>query len=88
MLGATSGSLVGFCQRPASRWRAGRKDSPWYPSMRLWRQTALGDWDPVFRRMAAELKRTTKDTKDTKRRQRTNGWLERRPEPVGGPPAA
>jgi hypothetical protein len=56
--------------------------------MRLWRQTALGDWDPVFRRMAAELKRTTKDTKDTKRRQRTNGWLERRPEPVGGPPAA
>ena len=33
----------------------GRSDSPWYPSMRLFRQTRWGDWTPVFEQMAAEL---------------------------------
>lgn len=27
-----------------------REDSPWYPSMRLFRQTSFGDWDGVFER--------------------------------------
>src|SRR5438445_3591573 len=38
-------------------WRCvlGREDTPWYPSMRLFRQTELGKWQPVFERMAAEL---------------------------------
>ena len=26
------------------RWMAGRADSPWYPSMRLYRQASSGDW--------------------------------------------
>ena len=26
----------------------GRSDTPWYPSMRLFRQRVPGDWDPVF----------------------------------------
>ena len=32
-----------------------REDSPWYPTMRLFRQTTLGDWDGVFNRMADTL---------------------------------
>ena len=38
------------------RWMMDREDSPWYPSMRLFRQTKLDDWDGVFRRMADALK--------------------------------
>ena len=34
-----------------------REDSPWYPTMRIFRQTKLGDWDDVFRRMADVLRR-------------------------------
>jgi Flp pilus assembly protein TadD len=37
------------------RWMIDRDDSPWYPSMRLFRQTTAGDWDGVFRRMALAL---------------------------------
>src|SRR5262249_18931710 len=31
-----------------------REDSPWYPTMRLFRQKELGEWDSVFARMAQE----------------------------------
>jgi hypothetical protein len=37
------------------RWMVDREDSPWYPSMRLFRQTTFGDWAGVFERMAAAL---------------------------------
>jgi hypothetical protein len=40
---------------PDWRWFLGRDDSPWYPSLRLFRQPATGDWDSVFDRMAGEL---------------------------------
>jgi len=40
---------------PDYRWLLRRGDSPWYPSMRLFRQTAVGDWDGVFQRIAVEL---------------------------------
>jgi tetratricopeptide (TPR) repeat protein len=39
------------------RWLLDRDDSPWYPTLRLFRQRSLGDWEPVFERMAAELRR-------------------------------
>jgi hypothetical protein len=37
------------------RWLDSRDDSPWYPSMRLFRQKRVGDWEPVFAQIAAEL---------------------------------
>jgi Tfp pilus assembly protein PilF len=37
------------------RWMSDRDDSPWYPTMRLFRQRRFGDWDEVFQRLAAEL---------------------------------
>jgi hypothetical protein len=40
---------------PDWRWQQGRGDSPWYPSLRIFRQTTQGDWGPVFERVAAEL---------------------------------
>jgi tetratricopeptide (TPR) repeat protein len=39
------------------RWLLKRSDSPWYPTMRLFRQTTLGDWEGVFERMAGALQR-------------------------------
>jgi hypothetical protein len=41
---------------PDWRWMIDRDDTPWYPTMRLFRQTRLGDWTDVFERMAAELR--------------------------------
>lgn len=40
---------------PDWRWGLGREDTPWYPTMRLFRQQVAGDWDGVVRRVAAEL---------------------------------
>ena len=37
------------------RWMRGRDDSPWYPTMRLFRQPAYGDWSGVFAAMARAL---------------------------------
>jgi len=39
------------------RWHLDRTDSPWYPSMRLFRQSVPGDWARVVTSMAAELER-------------------------------
>jgi Tfp pilus assembly protein PilF len=37
------------------RWLLDRDDSPWYPTMRLFRQTRAGDWGDVFRRITEAL---------------------------------
>ena len=37
------------------RWLLDREDSPWYPTMRLFRQPALGDWESVIARVAENL---------------------------------
>jgi hypothetical protein len=41
---------------PDWRWLLGRDDSPWYPTMRLFRQETRGDWAGVFERMAVALR--------------------------------
>ena len=40
---------------PDWRWLLDRSDSPWYPSLRLFRQAVSGDWTGVFAEMAAAL---------------------------------
>jgi tetratricopeptide (TPR) repeat protein len=46
------------------RWLRDREDSPWYPTMRLFRQPALGDWPGLFERMASALQDTLADAPD------------------------
>ncbi|MCA3323678.1 MAG: tetratricopeptide repeat protein [Roseomonas sp.] len=41
---------------PDFRWLLNREDSPWYPKMRLFRQSRAGDWDGVLARMSAALR--------------------------------
>jgi tetratricopeptide (TPR) repeat protein len=45
---------------PAWRWLLGREDSPWYPTMRLFRQGRPGDWAAVIQRLAASLMQVSK----------------------------
>jgi hypothetical protein len=42
---------------PDRRWLLDREDSPWYPTMRLFRQTRSGRWEDVFDRIAEALRR-------------------------------
>jgi Flp pilus assembly protein TadD len=39
------------------RWLLDRQDTPWYPTMQLFRQSQTNDWTGVFARMASELRR-------------------------------
>jgi ADP-heptose:LPS heptosyltransferase len=41
---------------PDWRWLLDRSDSPWYPTMRLFRQTRRGDWTGVFAGMETALR--------------------------------
>lgn len=52
-LGRPVWTLLPF--RPDWRWQFDREDSPWYPTMRLFRQPTAGDWDSVLLRVAEEL---------------------------------
>lgn len=40
---------------PDWRWLMDREDTPWYPTLRLFRQASPGDWPGVFTAMAAAL---------------------------------
>ena len=40
---------------PDFRWLLGRDDSPWYPSVRLYRQPTYGDWESVIRQVVTDL---------------------------------
>jgi ADP-heptose:LPS heptosyltransferase len=53
-MGRTVWLLLPFS--PDWRWLMHREDSPWYPTMRVFRQRKLGDWEGVIARAVAELK--------------------------------
>jgi hypothetical protein len=57
-LAAAMGKLVWLLDRFDScwRWLTGRRDSPWYPTLRLYRQERPGDWDPVIAEIVADLR--------------------------------
>jgi hypothetical protein len=42
---------------PDWRWMMDRSDSPWYPTVRLYRQKTRGDWRPVFEQVESDLRR-------------------------------
>ena len=41
-----------------ARYLLDRQDSPWYPTMRLFRQSSLGDWAGVVDRVAQAMRET------------------------------
>jgi Flp pilus assembly protein TadD len=53
-LGVPVWTLIGHA--PDWRWMLDRDDSPWYGSMRLYRQASAGDWVPVMQRIAEDLR--------------------------------
>jgi TPR repeat len=46
---------VALSQFPDWRWMLERSDSPWYPTMRLFRQNNMADWPSVFEGIASEM---------------------------------
>jgi len=46
-------TLIAFS--PDWRWLLNRSDTPWYPTMRLFRQPSFGDWSSVMQTVASEL---------------------------------
>lgn len=52
-LGAQAAALIQF--DPDWRWMVGRDDTPWYRSLKLYRQRCFGDWDEVLGRLAEAL---------------------------------
>jgi tetratricopeptide (TPR) repeat protein len=55
------------------RWMVGRDDTPWYPTMRLFRQTSPGDWAGVFARVQEELVKAGKRPEAGSRRPEGEG---------------
>jgi ADP-heptose:LPS heptosyltransferase len=61
-LGKPAWAMLAFS--PDWRWMLNRDDSPWYPTMRLYRQTRPGDWTNVISRVAADLREKAARSKD------------------------
>jgi len=49
---------------PDWRWLLDRTDSPWYPTMRLFRQTERGNWQGVFAALEAQLEALLRDARN------------------------
>jgi ADP-heptose:LPS heptosyltransferase len=51
---------------PDWRWLLNRDDSPWYPTMRLFRQPSPGDWETVISRIQSDLSKIIHKTRSKK----------------------
>ena len=60
-LGKPVWNLIHFA--PDWRWLLNRDDSPWYPEMRLFRQTKLNDWTDLFKQVKEALLQKVNDSK-------------------------
>jgi ADP-heptose:LPS heptosyltransferase len=49
-----------IAHEPDWRWLLGRVDTPWYPSMRLYRQPRAGDWASVAAAAKTDLESMVK----------------------------
>jgi hypothetical protein len=56
------------------RWMAGREDSPWYPTMTLFRQTRAGDWRTVVDAVTHHLRMPAQDTSARPAISETQRW--------------
>lgn len=61
---------------PDWRWQLNRTDSPWYPTMKLFRQENLKDWEPVIAGIKEELHIASTGKKDRVRVQATGSRAE------------
>ena len=56
LAGALAKPAWGLMSQPTGfLWQDQRKDSPWYPTLRLFRQPEHGEWAPVFEQVKREL---------------------------------
>jgi len=58
---------------PEWRWMSGRNDSPWYPTMRLFRQPKQGDWPGAIRDLANALREAVQRSRNGPARAEPNG---------------
>lgn len=57
-LGKPTWTIIPFS--PDWRWLESGQDTPWYPTMRLFRQDAIGNWQTVMQRVESELSALTR----------------------------
>ena len=56
------------------RWLKEREDSPWYPSLRLYRQDRTGTWPPVLERVTADLRALAEESVAPRTSEPENGF--------------
>jgi Glycosyltransferase family 9 (heptosyltransferase) len=61
-MGKPAWVLIPF--RPDWRWMLRREDSPWYPTLRLFRQERIGDWSSPIEQIRHLLKSTVKKNRE------------------------
>ncbi|WP_204104378.1 MULTISPECIES: TIGR03032 family protein [Spirulina sp. CCY15215] len=54
-----------LCYAPDWRWMLDRPDSPWYPTMRLFRQTKPKNWTQVFKNLGRSLSQLVTEIKNS-----------------------
>src|SRR5207248_7697845 len=62
LAGALGKSVWLLLPKPTDfRWLEEREDSPWYPTMRLFRQSRRGEWEDVIQRVKLALERRVRE---------------------------